>query len=568
MDFFSKIISQKPGYSWLLLVSIILIIYSGTISHNILYNFDDDAYLNDTRITQLSPNHVKTYFSDYFLGMYQPIPVLSFALVEKLFPSSIPAQRWANILLHCINALLVLLLVRRLSSNAWLAWLSALIFAIHPMHVESVTWLSTRSNLIYSLFYLLSLWYFVKSGTQSFVKNISLMFMFFILALLSKVTAATFPMLIILIAWYTNRKITLKTVLLFLLLIVFSFAFVWIGVKASGSFGHIAELGLGFSLIDRAFILLNALWLYIVKAFLPVKLSAIYLYPILESGHLPDSYYLLGVLTIIILLSTIFYGIQRLKKYNDKTILFGLFFFLITISIVLPLKWSRTVLIAERYTYIPYIGITLLVLLIVFRSTKNSPLMLKNSLIAGLLGYMLFFSVQSYQRNKIWESPFTLFTDVIKKNRTAAEVSMGYFNRGNEYLRLEQKENAYNDYSSAIKVNPSYAEAYFNRGLVYYNQSLFLEAIADFSQTIKYQPNHLDAFVNRGVAFRATGDYEKSLSDFNYVLKIKPDGKAYFNRGVLFCLNLGDTSKACSDWNKALENGIPQAEELINMYCK
>lgn len=568
MKYINKLITEKPGISWLFIVGVIFLIYSKSITYPILYNFDDDAYITDTRITELNIEHTKEYFSDYYLGMYQPIPVLSFAVANSLFPDSIPAQRLINILLHCFNALLVLLVVRKLSSNVWIAWLSALIFAIHPMHVESVSWLSTRSNLLYALFYLLAILFYIKYLTSIHRKFILLTFLFFVLSLFSKVTAATLPFILVLIHWYINGHFSVKNIVVFISQVLLSAVFVFIGIKASGSFGHIAELGMEYNYIERGFILLNALWVYLVKSLLPINLSAIYLFPIYNSGSIPTSYYMIGSITLIIISGLIAYGIYRIKSHNDKSFLFGILFFLLTISIVLPIKWSRTVLVAERYTYISYIGLILAILLFLFQYTHFKKQIFKKILILVMGLYLVVLGFQSYMRNKVWETPLTLFTDVINKNRGPAEVSMGYFNRGNEYLRLQLIENAENDYSSAILKNPAYAEAYFNRGLIYFNQSKFQEAITDFSQTIHNKPNQLDAYVNRGVAFRAMGEYSKSLNDFNYVIDIKPDGKAFFNRGVLYYLNLGDSLQACSDWQKAREKGIKQADELLQMYCK
>jgi tetratricopeptide (TPR) repeat protein len=250
-------------------------------------------------------------------------------------------------------------------------------------------------------------------------------------------------------------------------------------------------------------------------------------------------------------------------------LLFGLLFFLLTISIVLPLKWSRTILIAERYTYLPYIGLTLPVIYYLQSLYERSEKKIRILLIALAVMVCSVFTFQTIARNHVWKNPFTLFTDVVVKKRSAAEVAMGHFNRGNEYLRLQQLPEAAADYTRALESDPSYAEAYFNRGLTMYYQANLPEAIDDFSKTIRLKPAHLDAFVNRGIAYRAMGDYERALEDFNHVIAIQPAaGNAYFNRGVLFYFNLGKPEQACSDWQKALELGIGQAEEILRQYCR
>jgi len=567
MNFFDKLIIHKTGYSWLLIVGITLAIYSGTLSYKMLYNFDDDAYIKDYHISQLSSENVKAYFSGYYLGMYQPLPVLSFALVNHFFPDSMPAQRATNILLHCLNALLVLLLIRKITGIPMVGWLAALIFAVHPMHVESVSWLSTRSNLMYSFFYLLSLLFYANWQTDKGIRNWSIMFAFFALALFSKVSAASLPFVIVLLDWYKGKRIKQQAVFSYLPLFLLSLIFIRIGITASGAFGHITELGHSYSLTDKGFLILQALWLYASKAFIPINQSVIYLFPWHEAGHLPVSYYVSGIIMLATVILLCFLGFREVQKLNRKTILFGLFFFLITISMVLPLKWSRTILLAERYTYIPYIGLTVGVLLILNAVYQKSGQKARYGMVALAMLYCSFFIVRSYARNKVWENPITLFSDVINKNRSGAEVSMGYFNRGNEYLRLEKMDDAIGDYSNAVRIFPTYSEAFYNRGLAHYYKGELHEAISDFSSTIRYQAKRFDAFVNRGVAYRAIGEYNLALADFNHVISEQPAGNAYLNRGVLFYFNLGNPEQACMDWERALQMGVNQAGELLNNYC-
>lgn len=567
MKIFSKFIHEKPGLSWLLIVGIIILLYLQTVQFDILYNFDDDAYVKDIRISELSVKNVQTYFSEYFLGMYQPIPVFSFALINKIFPESIFAQRILNILLHCINTLLVLIVVRKISSNAWIGWLSALIFAVHPMHVESVTWLSTRSNLIFTAFYLLGIHFYLKMKSDQAFNYFLIVLVFFLLALFSKVTAATLPFILVLLHWNKNSGFSFRSYLHIIPFLLISAGFILIGIKASGAFGHISELEISYSIIDRITLVLNALWLYLAKAIFPSHISAIYLFPILEGNSLPVSYYYFGVLSLLTITTALYYGYNRVKKFNDKSILFGLLFFLLTISIVLPLKWSRTILIADRYTYLPYIGIFYSLLFLAFRFIRNSiPTTIIMSSFLGI--YILILSYLAFERNKVWETPITLFTNVIQNKRAPAEIAMGHYNRANEYVRLKLPENAERDYSSAIQANQKYSEAYFNRGLLYYNSGLMNESIVDFTEAIKHKPTYTDAYINRGVAYRATGAYENALQDFNYVIRTTQDGKAYFNRGVLYYLNLHDSVQSCADWQKAYEKGIEQANELLQMYCR
>jgi protein O-mannosyl-transferase len=563
-----KSILRNTWLSWLLISLLTLLLYSGTVSYGLLHNYDDDEYFNNATISHLNTHNAGEYFSGYYLGMYQPVPVMSFAVLLKVFPGSVPAQRCANILLHCLNTLLVILFIKKLTGNNLAANLTALLFAIHPMHVESVSWIATRSNLIYSLFYMASLIFWVNWRTNRRPQNWILMLFFFILALFSKVTAATLPFLLVLIDGFMKIKPGWRSVFLYVPLFLLSAIFIVVGIRSSTAFGHITELGLQFGVSDRILIILNALWLYLYKAILPINQSVIYLFPWKEGNSLPMNYLFTGI-GILVFFSVIFFAWWKNRKNDSgRVILFGFLFFLLTISIVIPLKWSRTIMIAERYTYIPYIGLFMTIFCLLFQKNLiDRRWMRYSAIIVTFLG-VLIFSFLTINRNRVWKNPVTLFSDVIQKDRSGAEVSMGYYNRGNEYLRLNELNNAVSDYTASLRIDPRYTEAWYNRGLVNYKLQLLPEAIDDFTHAIALRNNYQTAYLNRGTAFRLRGNYREALEDFNTAISIEPYAPAYFSRGVLYHFNLGDDARACADWNQALSLGFEPARELLDKFCR
>jgi tetratricopeptide (TPR) repeat protein len=304
------------------------------------------------------------------------------------------------------------------------------------------------------------------------------------------------------------------------------------------------------------------------KAIVPVCQSAIYLFPWKNGNSLPPMIMITGGFALLISAAVLVTGWKLRKKETGKAILFGFLFFLITISIVMPLKWSRTIIIAERYTYIPYIGLFAGILMLLFRYIHGTKVWVKATVLSLLSAIIILFSFLSYNRNKVWKNPVTLFTDVIQKDRSGAEVSMGYYNRGNEYLRLKETENALSDYTEAIRIFPGYADAWYNRGLVYYGSGLYNEAIRDYSEAIGLRNDFLFAYLNRGTVYRAVGNYPMALADFNKAISIRPYGPVYFSRGVLYHFNLANPSQACSDWDEALQLGYEPARELLDKFCR
>jgi len=560
-------ILHKTWLVWLLITGLVFILYAGTLKYDMLYNFDDDAYFADIRITELNTANVKDYFSDYYLGMYQPLPVLSFAIVYKLFPGSMQAQRMVNLLFHCINILLVLLVVKKLSGNQYIAIFTALFFAIHPMQVESIAWISARSNLMFSGFYLGAVLTFASIRSKPVWWYWVLVYLLFLLALFSKVTAATLPGLLLLIHRYLGRKFNTIQFLPYLPLFLLSGVFIYIGIQASSAFGHITDMGQVYTITERLILFFHTLGVYLYKFLAPVNQSVLYLFPIKENGILPVSYFVTAFLTIAATASLIWVNLKMRNIEASKAILFGIAFFLITISIVMPLKWSRTIILAERYTYLPYIGLSMALLMILFHIFKGKSRLIQNFFVSLLVLFVIGFVTLTFLRNKVWENPDTLFTEVIENSPGKAESSMAYYNRGNEFFRLKNAEKAISDYSAAIKIYPAYHEAFYNRGLVFYLSGENNSAIDDFTSTIAIKDDFTDAYINRGAAYRNIGMYDLALSDLDRAISLHPSELAYLSRGVLYFSNLNNPVRACNDWSEAAKLGSGQAKQLLDQYC-
>ena len=216
---------------------------------------------------------------------------------------------------------------------------------------------------------------------------------------------------------------------------------------------------------------------------------------------------------------------------------FGFGFFLITISVVLPLVWSRMLMLADRYTYIPYLGLFYLFAFGFLKLKDNTSLPVRRykPAVYGLIAvYAVFLSVTSWQRTQVWKDAPTMITDVIEKNRSDVDVSIGYFFRGNIRDLSQDMQGALNDFSKAIELNPSYTMAYNNRGIIRGSLQDFEGALEDFNKAVELEPGYADAIYNRGNAH-------------------------YY---------LGMINEACSDWNRAERLGSKQAGVIRRRYCR
>jgi protein O-mannosyl-transferase len=523
--------TKKPKTKYLTLTGILLftvIVFSGTLKNEILYGWDDGEYIRDESIQNLDVN---AFFSNYYLGMYQPLAVLSLSLNHQSAGSNPAPYHTTNLLIHLINVMLVFYLFHRMTKRLEVAAIVAFLFAIHPMHVEGVAWIATRSNALYAAFYLAaSLSYIIYLEKRS-VSFLLLTLLFFVLSCFSKSMAITLPLLMILFDYVYNRPFDRKAVLEKIPFLLISVIFGVVAILAASQFGHIRNLAVTYHLTDRLVLSGYAVTFYLARAIVPVNLSAVYAYPGKTGDWFATEYYL----AIIPLLLLIFFVI-RSGKYR-KELLFGLGFFLVTISVVLPLVWSRMLMLADRYTYIPYIGIFYLLTLLYNKIKDERGVTMrkyKPFIYAALLFYGVFLSVTSYQRIKVWKDAPTMITDVIEKNRSDIDVAIGYFFRGNIRDLSQDMQGALNDFSRAIELNPAYTMAYNNRGIIRGSLQDFEGALEDFNKAAELEPGYADAIYNRG--------------NVHYYLEL-------FN-------------EACSDWSQAELLGSKQAGVIRRKYCR
>jgi protein O-mannosyl-transferase len=343
--------------------------------------------------------------------------------------------------------------------------------------------------------------------------------------------AATLPMvLFVMDAWHHrrfNKTVVFEKLPFFALSIVFGL----ISIRAAASFGHIEVLEAGYNLVDRIFLLSYGVAFYLVKLIFPVNLSAIYAYPEKTAGWLPLEYYLSFVLLLLIA-----FGIYRLRKYRRETFL-GFAFFILAISMVLPLFWSRLFIVADRYVYLPYIGLFVIAgvwLKALLEGEIKVPSATRNWILGIASTWIFIFSITAFVRTQVWQTTRTLMEDVIDKKRSPSDQAFGWFFLGNVSDREGNTQ----------------------------------QAIRDYSRALDHNPKHIQALNNRGIMKGQAGDFNSGLMDFSTAIRLKPDyAEAWYNRGIVR-YQTGQTEEACRDWKQAAKLGFTQAEVVLREYCK
>ena len=524
-----RIAPEKLFIAVLLLFT--LLVYSGSLRNNFLVGWDDGEYLADTSISGEGPINTAAIFSNFHLGMYQPLAVFSFAINYKLSGATAWPFILTNLLLHLLNTLLVFKLTNRWMKGYLPAGIVALLFAIHPMHVEAVAWISTRSSGLYSFFFLAGLLVWEKYQDEGFhTRHYLLALLLALLALFSKSMAATFPLILFLVDFMRKRKFSPRMIAEKLPFIALSVIFGIVAIQAAASFGHITAMEQEFSLVQRFFLIGYGISFYIVKLLAPLNLSAIYAFPELVHGNLPNYVYTAAIIPILAAVAIWFSG------KNRREFVFGILFFLLSISMVLPLFWSRIFITADRYTYIPYIGLFMIAARLVtgLYEARLSIDQSNRRMLGIALGLIIaMLSMATFNRSRTWRDIPTLLSDVIEKKRSDADMAHGYFYLANYYDGLNSGEEA----------------------MKYYNLSL--------SRNSRY----LLALNNRGILKGKAGDPAGAIGDFDAAIRIKADyAEAYYNRGVAL-YQTGQKENACNDWNRALTLKFRPAGDAISQYC-
>jgi protein O-mannosyl-transferase len=534
-------------------------------------NWDDPKYvIANPDIQKISIENTKTLFSQYYMSNYHPVAMFSLALdfsIGKLNPKY---YHVTNLVIHLANTALVFILIFLLFSKAEIAFITAALFGVHTLHVESVAWISERKDVLYTLFFLSSLIFYVR-----FIKEDNRRFYFFsillfILSCLSKGMAVSLSLSLIAIDYFLqrnfrNRKVIIEKIPFFIISIVFGI--IAINAQPIGDRGGIQV----YNFFERLIIAAYGFTEYILKLIMPVNLSAFYPYPVGNSA--PPIFWIYLLMTLAITELAV-YSATKSRKY-----FFCFLFFAFNIVMVLQILPVGKAIMADRYAYVPSIGF-FLALAIGFNQLKLQKTLLT---FAGI-AYIIMLITLTNQRCKIWNNSLTLWTDVIEKypqagiafsnrgtiyaeqekwqlaledyNKAIADDSVymhAYNNRGIARATLKDFAGAMEDYNAAIKLKSDYYEAFYCRGNLYLDLHDTVNAMKDYSAALKINPYHTGTLNNRGLLKRALKDYNGAMEDFNLSIKANPsNAEAYVNRALLKA-DMGDNTGAEQDNEKALE---------------
>ncbi|NNF01449.1 MAG: tetratricopeptide repeat protein [Bacteroidia bacterium] len=549
-------------FYWLAAILVLTVVVYFPSLDNDFTNWDDPSLIIDNPlIRSIEFENIKRIFSEYYFGNYQPLHILSYAIEYHFFGLNAPDYHMVSLIMHLIIVSLVMVFTWQLTEDRIATLVATLLFAIHPLHVESVAWATERKDLLYTLFFVASLICYVryiKKGLE--LKYLVYAFLLMLIAIFSKAMAASLAPTLILVDYFYKRKLNLRLVLEKIPFFALSIIFGLISIDAARSTSSIDETG-AYPFHERFFFASHNFLSYIAKLIVPIDLSAFYPYPVVGGETLPWMYYA-ALPTVILLVVAVI-----LSYKSGRKIIFGFFFFSITIFLVLMLIPIGPTIFSERYSYIPSIGLNYLLGLgfvyLFVTKAKEIPA-LKTISAAVLIMYSAWLCYGTYERCKVWKNSETLWTDVIEQ---FPQVALAHNNLGNFYgknLGMEELKKGNSDeakkyfdramekYIDAQAANPKYSKSYCNMGIVYAMRGEIDKAIENFNIALEYEPGYLEAIKNRGIAHAQSGQYEKAVADFNLAMEKSPrDADNFFNRGMAY-LQDQKYQLALDDFNQAI----------------
>ena len=483
-------------------------------------NYDDNEYITENGHVQagLTGESIVWAFTTPHVSNWHPMTWLSHMLDYELYGDRPKGHFLTNVLLHITNALLLFMVLFRLTGAIWQSAFVAVLFALHPLNVGSVAWAAERKNILSTLFWLLTMWVYISYANNPSIKKYGWAALFLALGLMSKPMLVTLPFVLLLLDYWPLRRWNIKNTngsieqttnsaplsrlilekIPLLLLVIGSITTTLIVQKTSGAVKSFDV----YPLKERIINALVSYVSYLQKMVWPSNLSVFFPHP---EGALPVWK---GILCGMVLIGITILTVKWIRKAPYFAV--GWFWYLGTLVPVIGIVQVGAQAMADRYAYVPLIGIFIVIawgisgLLEKWDQRKKAL-----PIAAGVV--ILFLMVATWVQAGHWKNSITLFKHAISVTENQyPSFAVAYDNLGYALAKKGDIGEAITHYKTAIKINPNYANAYNNLGAVLAQQGSLKEAINYFQEALRLKPNLISARKNLEMAIREYGQAGES----------------------------------------------------------
>ena len=518
------------------------IAFGASLSHGFAPLDDQFLIYDNLAIHGITLANLKTIFTTYDPELYIPLTLFSFQInyvIGGLDPFSF---HLGNLLIHALNAFLVVILLRKLTGSKYAALFAGLLFAVCPIQTQTVVWITGRKDLLLVFFFLLSFLSYIRyrgGDKRAYIFSI----VFFLLALLAKVTAVTLPFVLILYD-LTMEKRPMKQVMkdkIFYLLFVAIFVIIAMGGKE--------RIIASASMLDTIVLSAKSLLFYLYKLFLPINLSMFY--PYNDTG-------LFSVSSIAALLAVAALVVISIRV---RTLTFGLWFFFLTIGLTFFNLHSGglTSLAADRYVYLPSIGI--LFLFAYFLNTYAYKLPQIGIKISGAI-ILAILCVLSIAQTKVWETPESLFTHSLNLHPESVAARIGLASIQRQAGKVEQ---AFETLREGLDYRDN-ARLRIGAGLVYAKTGQISDAVEQFKKARELDPENPESIYYLGSLREEIGNTTSAIESYRQAVEMDPSYVAAHVGLARLLIPRGEIEEAGMHLEEALRwnPSTTEAIELLN----
>jgi Flp pilus assembly protein TadD len=530
------------------------------VGGNDFINYDDQLYLTENPHLQqeLSLQSVRWAFTTFYAANWHPVTWLSHMMDVRLFGMNPAGPHWINLALHLANVLIVFTVFNQMTSALWPSIFVAVLFAIHPLHVESVAWASERKDLLSALFGLLAIWIYAAYSKRGSALAPIAVFLLFALSLLSKPMLVTLPFLLLLLDYWPLERIKSRSFASLvcgkLPLFLLSIGSAVITYLAQQSEGAVKTLG-QFSIGTRIQNALTSYVVYLMKTLWPRNLAPFYPHP----GSGIPIWQVGGA--AILLLGISYYVVRRKHPY----LLVGWLWYLGMLVPVIGIIQVGDQALADRYTYLPLVGIFIMLawsIADISARWKNRPLLL-----GGLAG-ILIAALGLLARTQVgyWKNSVTLFQHAVK---VTDRNSVAHYLLGDALDAWGQTEQAKSHYLDALSIDPTCSLAHNNLGTALLAEGNLEQAEEHFLEATRYKPHFVEAHTNLGAILIRQGKLQEATGELAKATEINPDyAEAYFNLGIALAQQ-GRRDEAAAKYAEAIRlySSYPEALRVNSAYA-
>jgi tetratricopeptide (TPR) repeat protein len=548
----------------LFLIVAIVAVFWQVRTHEFL-KYDDQVYVTDNPAVKagLTLKGVVWAFTTMHGANWHPLTWLSHMLDCQLYGLKPGGHHLTSLVFHIASTLLLFLVLRQMTGALWRSGFVAALFAFHPLHVESVAWAAERKDVLSTFFWMLTMWAYVRYVKRPGLNRYLLVLLWFVLGLLSKPMLVTLPFVLLLVDYWPLGRVQFgewsghhrsnthkskdtgdqRSIALRLVLEKAPF-FVLAGVSSFLTFLAQQKAGAVASSEIRPFSMriANALVSYVSyigKMIWPHRLAVFYPYPeVLPLWQVAGAALLLGCVSFLVILAA------RRRAY----LMVGWLWYLGTLVPVIGLVQVGEQAMADRYTYVPLIGLFIIIAMGVpdiLSGWRHRRIVM--AIPAGLLLSILM--IVTWLQLRYWQNGVTLFEHSLEVTANNSLIQNGL---GALLVQQGKDQEAMSHFAEALRINPNSVEAHYNLGVVLSDQGKTQEAMTHFTEALRINPNSVEAHYNLGVTLAQQGKTQEAIAHFTKALQIKPDYADAHNNLGLALADQGKTQEAAGHYTEAL----------------